>query len=302
METMHVMQTMYLIVGLVAFAGALFGLFLMIFRKNRRRRGLLISIAASLGLALVTDTSLEYSAKEAGFKTAQDMQLANKAGITDPAEFEARRAQIEADAKAKIEAQAAERQAKADADKAEAAKRLAEKKSAEIAADARLTAEANFYAPPPAQVAFISAIDQARTDMQTANNDLAKGGVRRTRAKALCAAQKSPAVEDWSGTLEQLTTNSDGLGVVKIKIGEDAYVSTMNNAFSDMSAKTMIDPDTALFKQLAALKEGDRIRFSGRLLTNSSAVDCYWESSITLDGSMKSPEFVFRFSKVLVMP
>ncbi|MBB4954405.1 hypothetical protein H4S14_004170 [Agrobacterium vitis] len=296
------MQTILTLVALIATVAIFVGLFYLIFRKGKRRQGLFIVIASFVVMVVSAGLLSKQQATDAGFESAADMKLAKDAGISDPKEFEARRAQIEADAKAKAEAQAAERQAKADAANAEAAKLAAEKAAAKAQAEARVAEQEAFYAPPAAQIAFVAAIEKARVDMKSANNDLAKGGVRRDRAKALCAAQKAPVIENWTGTLENLTTNSDGLGVVKVKIGEDAYVMTMNNAFSDMMAKTMIDPDTALFKQLAALKENDRIKFSGRFIASSTNTDCHWESSVTLEGSMASPEFVFRFSSVSTMP
>lgn len=296
------MQAFLVLIALVATVAVFVGLFYMAFRRGRRLRGLFIFIGSLVALGVVGHLLGEQKASEAGFSSASDMKLANEAGISDPAEFEAKRAQLEADAKAKAELQAAERKAQAEAAAAEEAQKRAAKEAAEADAKARKLAEEEFYAPPAGQVAFVAAIEQARREMKSANNDLAKGGVRRNRAKALCAAQKSPAVKDWSGTLETLTTNSDGMGVVKIKIGDDAYVSTMNNAFSDISANTMIDPDDALFKKLASLKEGDRVRFSGRFLAISNPVDCYWEISLTLAGSISSPDFVFRFSSVDVMP
>jgi hypothetical protein len=44
------------------------------------------------------------------------------------------------------------------------------------------------------------------------------------------------------------------------------------------------------------MKEGDQVVFSGNCF--SSTVDCAEEHSMSLEGSMTDPEFVFRFAEV----
>jgi len=104
--------------------------------------------------------------------------------------------------------------------------------------------------------------------------------------------------EDWVGRITNLTTNTDGFGVVEVAIGTDIRVKTWNNNFSDNFHRTLLKPGSAVFKKLAALKEGNRIKFSGRFFP--SDIDCIHEASLTLHGSMRDPEFIMRFAEVRV--
>ncbi len=95
-----------------------------------------------------------------------------------------------------------------------------------------------FYAQPSDELAVIQAVANAKAQYGNAQNDLAKGGIRRDRARAICNAVSSRRISGWTGTLTELTTNGDGLGVVTIAIADDVSVQTMNNAFSYITSKT----------------------------------------------------------------
>ena len=151
---------------------------------------------------------------------------------------------------------------------------------------------------PPDQVAFLAAANDARGMIEKAANDLAAGAARRNRMKAMCSAVKGSKVENWMGTIHSLSTNGDGLGVLEIDLGEDVYVKTWNNALSDVSDKTMIDPSSGLFEKLVVMTEGQKVRFSAQLIKTPKGPDCFRESSLTLSGSMEEPEFIARFTDI----
>jgi hypothetical protein len=111
----------------------------------------------------------------------------------------------------------------------------------------------------------------------------------------LAAARLAAMAEFWLDK-PVLATNTEGKGVVAIKIGDDAYVKTWNNSFSDLAHNTLVDTDSAVFRKLSSIKEGDRIKFSDRFFT--SKVDCIREASLTLRGSLREPEFIVRFTKI----
>lgn len=216
------------------------GMYNFIFKKGRRSAGLGIALLALVGTAVGASKTMDDEAHKAGFESYSDMQDAEKAGIKDPAVFNAQKAQLkataDAEAKAKTDAAAkadAEAKAKQDAANAEAAAKQAE-------ADA-------FYAPPPEQVAMIKAVDAAIAGYEGAANDLAKGGVRRQRARAICDAVASPTIKGWTGTVANLSTNGDGLGVLEVKLSDQLTVKTFNNALSDTGSNTLIDPDSPIF-------------------------------------------------------
>lgn len=140
--------------------------------------------------------------------------------------------------------------------------------------------------------ASLLAIDKAKK----ADNDMQKGNALRERNKKICANMGPLTVEDWIGTVSKIDSNSDGLGILKIEIAKNVYVETWNNAISDSFHNTLIQPSTPLFDAVANLKKGQKVKFSGQFFDDSDT--CIYESSLTLDGKVKEPEFIFKFSKV----
>ena len=186
-------------------------------------------------------------------------------------------------------------------DEARKAAAAAEAQVAKVEADRAAAAEAArsaFFAAPDTQAAFIQAVEEGAAAYAAAPNDLAKGGARRDRAKALCAAVSGGKVENWSGTIVKLDTNGDGMGVVTIRLTPQLHVKTWNNALSDIGSDTLMDPDSAVFRKFAALAEGASVLFSGRLLRDQQAPDCFREASISMAGAMRDPEIIIRFSDV----
>jgi hypothetical protein len=150
---------------------------------------------------------------------------------------------------------------------------------------------------PSDQRSFLSAIDSGRSAYRSGSNDMQRGAARPARAKAICSALgRSKEVRDWVGQVATLSSNGDGKGVFGVTIAKDVTVATWNNALSDIGDRTLIEPDSALFRKASALSKGQWVKFSGTF--RPSDVDCAKESSLTLAGSMTDPDFVFRFSDV----
>ena len=270
----------YFVLALLCSIGCLVGLFTFAFLKGRRKKGGISAIGLFLGAVVFAILGAEQDATQAGWKSALDKQNAAEAGITDPRIYELKKAEIEANIKSK-------------ADATEAEKTDAENKKRDEEAK-----EATFYSLPADQAAVIAAVNTAKEKYAQVDNDLAKGGVRRERAREICKAASPGTIKGWIGTLSELDTNSEGLGVVQISISENVTVRTMNNAFSDIGSDTLIDPDSDLFKKLSALTEGQKVKFSGTLVSPMKDVDCLFEISLTMDGAMNDPEFIIRLSDV----
>jgi hypothetical protein len=150
---------------------------------------------------------------------------------------------------------------------------------------------------PATESSFIQAVVRAREDSQTAANDMQKGGIKAIRDRTLCNTLTSLAVSDWVGTVKTVDSNSDGKGVLAIEIAPDVLVKTWNNDLSDIGSNTLIEPGTAVFTAASAMKSGQLVSFSGNFLSGVSG-DCVSESSLTLDGKLQSPEFIFQFASV----
>ena len=163
-------------------------------------------------------------------------------------------------------------------------------------------ATATVVAPPPAPTislpagerAFLVAVTKGRDAFNAGQNDMAKGSARPLRAHAICDAVSPGRVDDWIGKVASLSTNGDGKGVLAIEIGNKIFVKTWNNAVSDIGNRTLLDPDSPIYKQALSLTRGQRVQFSGDLFADST--DCVREGSLTLQGSLTQPEFIFRFS------
>jgi hypothetical protein len=67
---------------------------------------------------------------------------------------------------------------------------------------------------------------------------------------------------------------------------------------SDIGANTLMNPDSAVFKAASNLKPGQTVEFSGDFPTDQFSGGCFMESSLTLDGKIEEPDFIFRFSEV----
>lgn len=310
---MEILLVLLGLLGSIAFLATIWYLIRWVIGKADRkpifRKRFFISIIVFIiGIVSVGVLGSQQNDKEAarlGFVSTQDYLAAKKNGISDPEVWAVGAAQREAEENQRIadqEAEAArvkqeaEGQAKAEAEaKAEQERKAAE---AENERAAKEQAKSDFFAQPDQQVQFVEAITKARTAMKDAANDLAKGGIRRNRLQDICGIIASGQIKRWSGTITNLTTNGDGLGVVSVEIGNRVWFKTWNNSLSDIADSTMIDPGSQLFAKLSTLKEGDIVVFDAKLIRTPTGPDCYREASLTFDGSMRSPEFIAKFRSI----
>lgn len=159
------------------------------------------------------------------------------------------------------------------------------------------TSAARVMPPMPAdEQAFIQAVERGAAAYKAGANEMAKGASRPARAKDICAVIKGPAVRDWVGVIDTLSSNSDGKGVLGVKITRVITMKTWNNAVSDAGDRTLIEPGSPLFNTAAAMKPGAIVYFSGTVFR--SDVDCMRETSLTIGGSMEEPEFLIRFTSM----
>lgn len=149
---------------------------------------------------------------------------------------------------------------------------------------------------PREQAEFIQAVVAAQASFRVAENDMAKGGIRAERRRLICQVMPRMAVRNWIGKIARLSSNSEGKGVLEISMAKDVSVKTWNNSFSDITENTLIPTDSPLFKTVSALKVGNTVAFTGTFF--QSDTDCVRESSLTVNGSVQQPEFIFRFDAV----
>jgi hypothetical protein len=159
------------------------------------------------------------------------------------------------------------------------------------------TSNASDHVPIPAdQAAFVSTVESFYQPYRAAPNELKKSALRTERRNALEKALPSTQVVGWVGTLESMQTTSDGKAYISIRLyGSTVRVKTYNNGPSDLFERTLIGQGTPLYNTVAALSTGDLVSFTGEFL---SGKDFIREASVTEEGSMTEPEFIFRFTSV----
>jgi len=155
---------------------------------------------------------------------------------------------------------------------------------------------------PEDESKFIEIISEAQRQSATSQNDMQKGGIKAKRDKKLCEVMSgSREIKDWTGIIKRIDANGDGKGVLEIEIERDITLETNNNSFSDTFDNTLIEPDNPIFKIASSLQTGTPVKFNGKLLSNgffADKNDCLEERSITLDGKVSEPEYIFRFSSI----
>lgn len=152
---------------------------------------------------------------------------------------------------------------------------------------------------PANQLAFISAVQKSSEAYSASVNDIAKATIRTQRKQAICAVTNGFTDGEWYGVVDTVTTNSDGLGVLAVKIAPEIILKTWNNTLSDFGSGTLIKQGTPVYTVAATLKPKDKIKFSGAFFEDEQ--DCLSESSLTIDGAMTEPEFIISFKNLEVI-
>lgn len=170
----------------------------------------------------------------------------------------------------------------------------------EAPAAAEEVAPADEAAPaiPEQQAAFIQTVESFYQPYQEAKNELQGSMQRSKREVALAALLPNRAVQDWTGTLESLDTNSEGNAYIAIRLDgtESITIATWTNAGSDVGTNSIIPSGSALYNKLAEMSAGDRVVFSGTFAASDR--DYIAESSSTDAASMTTPGFVMVFADI----
>jgi RNA polymerase subunit RPABC4/transcription elongation factor Spt4 len=149
---------------------------------------------------------------------------------------------------------------------------------------------------PNEQLKFVQVVTEHAAGFREAKNELQQFAIRDQRKIAISSSLGGYSVSSWVGTINQLETNTEGKAILSVRISPDIEIKTLNNAFSDIGSNTLIEKGTPTFNSLFNLTNGQRVRFSGAFLPSKS--DFIEERSMTIDGSIKNPEFLFKFQSI----
>lgn len=147
---------------------------------------------------------------------------------------------------------------------------------------------------------FIDIIQSAQSKSSDALNDMQRGGVIAERNKATCKALKKLTIKDWIGTIVTIDATSDGKGIVGIEIAKKINIDTWMSSvyFSDQFGKTLLSPESEIFKAVSGMKVGTSVRFTGEFLRGLEDNECILQTGYILKNKLEEPEFIFKFNKI----
>lgn len=149
---------------------------------------------------------------------------------------------------------------------------------------------------PDDQLRFIGVVTDYVSRFNTAKNELQQSVMRDQRKEKILSVLSSYSVSSWVGSINQLETNSEGKAILSIRISPYIEVKTWNNTLSDIASGTLIEKGTPVYDSLFNLSSGQLVKFSGSFFP--STTDFIEETSMTIDGSMMNPEFLFNFKSI----
>ena len=146
---------------------------------------------------------------------------------------------------------------------------------------------------------LIQIVDTYFKKFPEAENDLQKWTIRNERKDEIKKILQGTDAINWSGTIKSLGTTTDGRAYLSVSISPRITIGTWNNQLSDFFENTLIPMDSPIYKKLLNYSVGDKIVFSGSFF--SSDKDYIRETSITIRGSMNTPDFLFKFTSIDLM-
>ncbi|MBI5479661.1 MAG: hypothetical protein HY906_12430 [Deltaproteobacteria bacterium] len=159
---------------------------------------------------------------------------------------------------------------------------------------------ADYRAMPAAQQAFCDVVTGAAEEYEDAQrseaNELKLSKIRTSRRDGMVRVVPEGMAKDWVGVVRAMKTNSEGQAALSVRLPCGVKIATWNNALSDMRDRTLIPQSSKLFDVLADLGTGKRVKFDGGFI--SERLNGFKEESLTEQGSMADPVFIFRFSAV----
>ncbi len=153
---------------------------------------------------------------------------------------------------------------------------------------------------PKTQQDFLNVLEQTEKEYKEQPNELKKSAVKTKRGNLIKnALGNTRNFTEWIGIIRNMETTSKGKAIFEVELeGTGVTIMTMNNEFSDLFGNTLIDQKNPLYNIIAELKKGDKVRVSGEFV-ESPENDYVYELSMTESGSMKNPDFIVKFQKVV---
>ena len=144
---------------------------------------------------------------------------------------------------------------------------------------------------------FLDVVQRGQTAVRD-GNDITLVTAARDRASGACALlPRDGRVEDWVGTIAEVDTVTGGKqGRLTVSIAEDIKLRTWSRKSEDEGDRTLIDPNSDVYRALADMKSGEQVRFDGNFVSHGAS--CLQETSVFARNGMLTPSFVFEFTAV----
>jgi hypothetical protein len=151
---------------------------------------------------------------------------------------------------------------------------------------------------PASEREFISIVETFKARYEQAPNEFQKSTLRRERSQAMAMILPDLSIADWIGDISSMHTTQDERGILAVKLRNSSIsLQTVNNVLSDaFLSGTLIPHGSPLYEEIANLSVGTPVTFGGRFTLGQ--LDHVREESITEEGSMTDPEFIFTFTTV----
>lgn len=151
-------------------------------------------------------------------------------------------------------------------------------------------------AMPQQEKDFVAAVQRGQQAVKD-GNDLTLVTARRDRASTICPQLGDGEVSGWVGTISDLSTVFSGKRAhLTVRLADGIQLRTWERASQDGKDRTLIDPNSDVYRTLAGMKTGDEIQFTGSFRPRGAG--CLHETSVFEKNGMLTPSFVFRFTDV----
>jgi len=148
------------------------------------------------------------------------------------------------------------------------------------------------------QEEFINIVTRFKSDYGKAPNELKKSALRRKRRVSIEEFLGNDLSVQLVGKITRLSTTGEQNAHIRISLlgTKIITVSNYNNELSDIGSDTLILATSSLYDTVSDLGEGNAVKFTGSFLSGEK--DYIIEQSLTEDGAMTDPEFVFKFNGI----
>lgn len=175
----------------------------------------------------------------------------------------------------------------------EADKRKASNAGAKKTEQVQVAATAKTANLPTGQAKFLAVVDEYATRFRAAKNELQESSLRTERNDAMTKViGLELAIDGWIGKITELGTDSSDKAYIRVSIAPNVELVTFNTSIFDPLG-TMISPGSELYSNLTEMSVGDAIRVSGMFVPHESGG--LYEASLTINGAMTEPAFLFYF-------